>query len=263
MSENPSLSGPLSYTVRGSGPAVVLLHAFPLNGEMWRAQAAALEEQYRVLAPDLPGFGGSPHPPAVPDMDYYAEQVRDTLDRLELEQVVLGGLSMGGYVAFACMRLFPERVSALVLANTHAAPDSEEVRENRTRLIRAVAEGGLDALVEAQMPRLLSERTLNEEPETVAFVEEMIRSGSPAGAVAALSAMRERPDSTPLLDQITVPALVIGGELDPITTPEVTGALAASLPDARHAVISGVSHLSNLEAPERFNALLKGFLRGV
>jgi pimeloyl-ACP methyl ester carboxylesterase len=96
-----------------------------------------------VVAPDFPGFGRSPRTPAQPDVRYYAEGVRNLLDRLGLERVVLGGVSMGGYVAFECMRLFPERVSALVLANTRPDPDSEEARETRNEMALRVAQEGV------------------------------------------------------------------------------------------------------------------------
>src|SRR5215203_7214226 len=123
----------ISYRDLGEGPGdpVVLLHAFPLNGRMFEPQMEVLSEEHRVVAPDYPGFGRSPRTPAQPDVRYYAEAVRRLLDRLGIERVVLGGVSMGGYVAFGCLRLFPERVSGLVLANTRPEPDSEEMRENR------------------------------------------------------------------------------------------------------------------------------------
>ena len=148
-------SGPLAYAeawggARGDGAAdpVVLLHAFPLNNKMWSSQMEAVsgEGGRRVILPDYPGFGRSPRPPAQPDVRFYAERVGELLDALELERVVLGGLSMGGYVAFACLRLFPERVSALLLANTRPDPDNEEARESRREVAKKVAEGGVDVL---------------------------------------------------------------------------------------------------------------------
>src|ERR671916_351720 len=127
----------------GTGDPVVLLHAFPLNGRMFEPQMRAVAETRRLVAPDFPGFGRSPRTPAQPDVHYYAEGVRSLLDRLHLERVILGGVSMGGYVTFECMRLFPERVTALVLANTRPEPDSEEIRENRTETAPRVADEGV------------------------------------------------------------------------------------------------------------------------
>ncbi len=252
----------MSYREFGEGPGdpVLLLHAFPLDSRMFEPQAGALAELRRLITPDYPGFGRSPRAPAQPDMRYYAEGVRGLLDRLELERVVLGGVSMGGYVAFECLRLFPERISGLVLANTRPEPDSEEMRENRKEMARRVAEEGVGVLIELQMERLLARNTLEKDEEVVKKVRAMILESNPSGVVAALGALRERPDSTPLLGKIGVPTLVVGGEEDAISSPEVMGEMAAKIPDSRHVILPGAGHLSNLEAPEGFNAALRGFL---
>lgn len=251
----------------GSGDPLVLLHAFPLNGRMFEPQMAAFSGDRpggrRVVAPDLPGFGRSPRTPAQPDVRYYAEGVRSLLDRLGLERVVLGGVSMGGYVAFECMRLFPERVSALVLANTRPDSDSEEARETRKEMALRVAQEGVGVLAEIQMERLLAPATLQNDEELVERVRAMILENSPDGAVAALGAMRERPDSTPLLAEIGVPTLVVGGEEDAISSPEVMSRMADQIPNSRHVSLTRAGHLSNLEAPEQFNAALKEFLEGI
>ncbi|HEX2729709.1 MAG TPA: alpha/beta hydrolase [Rubrobacteraceae bacterium] len=263
MSGYRAANGLMAYRKygEGSGDTVVLLHAFPLNSRMWLPQAEALAANRRVITPDYPGFGRSPGSPAQPDVGYYAKCVRGLLDRLGLEKVVLGGLSMGGYVAFECMRQFPERVSALILANTRPDPDSEEIRESRREMCRRVAGEGVEVLVELQMQRLLAESTLQDDEATVELVRGMILESNPNGVVAALTAMRERPDSNPLLPQISVPALVIGGAEDNISSPEIMGAMAAKIPDSRHVVLEGAGHLSNLEAPLEFNAALEDFLK--
>jgi 3-oxoadipate enol-lactonase len=191
---------------------------------------------------------------------YYAEAVRRLLDRLGIERVVLGGVSMGGYVAFGCLRLFPERVSGLILSNTRPEPDSEEMRENRKNMARRVAEEGVEVLIELQMERLLARDTLENDEAVVEKVRAMIFESSPNGVVAALGAMRDRPDSTPLLESIEVPTLVIGGEEDGISSPEVMGAMAEKIPNSRHVTLARAGHLSNLETPEGFNAALKEFL---
>lgn len=242
----------------GEGDPLVLLHAFPLNGRMFEGQIEVFSGSRRVIAPDYPGFGRSPRTPAQPDIRYYAEGVRGLLDRLHLGRVVLGGVSMGGYVAFECMRLFPDRVTGLILANTRPDPDSEEIRESRNEMALRVAQEGVEVLAELQMERLLAPEAMRDD-ELVENVRAMILENSPDGAVAALSAMRERPDSTPLLGGIDVPTLVIGGEEDDISSPEVMGAMAAKIPGARHVTMPQTGHLSNLEAPEMFNATLDEF----
>ena len=254
----------MSYRDLGEGPGdpLVLLHAFPLNGRMFEPQMMVFSGDRRVVAADYPGFGRSPRTPAQPDVHYYAEGVRDLLDRLHFERVVLGGVSMGGYVAFECMRLFPERISALVLANTRPEPDPVEMREVRNEMALSVAREGVEVLVELQMERLLGPESLQDEG-LVEKVRAIILENSPDGTVAALGAMRERPDSRPLLGKIDVPTLVVGGEEDDISSPEVMGAMAAEIPGATHLTIPSVAHLSNLEAPEQFNAALDDFLKGL
>jgi 3-oxoadipate enol-lactonase len=265
MPEYRTSGGLMSYGDRGEGPGdpLVLLHGFPLNRKMWAPQVEAFSAERRVVTPDYPGFGSSPRPCAQPDVRYYAEGTGKLLDKLGLDRVVLGGLSMGGYVAFACMRLFPERVSALLLANTRPEPDAEDVRETRRELARRVAEEGVGILPDLQMERLLAPDTLQSNGDLVEFVRAVILESSPDGVVAALGAMRDRPDSTALLGKISVSTLVVSGAEDTLSTPEVMGEMAGKIPDARHHTISGVGHLSNLEAPDEFNSALRGFLEEV
>jgi 3-oxoadipate enol-lactonase len=262
MPDSRLSGGMMSYREFGEEPGgpVILLHAFPLDSRMFEPQTEVLAAIRRLITPDYPGFGRSPRVPAQPDVRYYAEGVRGLLDRLGLERIVLGGVSMGGYVAFECLRLFPQRISGLILANTRPEPDSEEMRENRKKMARRVAEEGAEILIELQMPRLLAPSTLENNERVVEKVRTMILESNPNGIVAALGAMRERPDSTPLLGKIEVPTLVIGGEEDEICTPEVMGAMAEKIPDSRHVTLPGAGHLSNLEAPEGFNAALKELL---
>jgi 3-oxoadipate enol-lactonase len=252
----------MAYGERGEGlkDPMVLLHAFPLNSRMWAPQMEVIAESRRVIAPDYPGFGFSPHPPAQPDVRYYAERVRELLDKLRLKRVVLGGLSMGGYVAFAALRLFPERISGLLLANTRPEPDSEDTREARRETARRVAEEGVEVLPKLQMERLLSPHTLENKRDVTEFVRDMILESSPDGVVAALGALRVRPDSTDLLGKINVPTLVVGGAEDTLATPEIMDEMAEKIHDSRHLTLSKAGHLSNLEAREEFNAALKDFL---
>jgi pimeloyl-ACP methyl ester carboxylesterase len=253
----------------GGGDPLVLLHAFPLNRTMWSPQVEALTSgsgtKYarRVITPDYPGFGRSPRPQAQPDVRYYAEGLLGLLDDLHLDKVVLGGISMGGYVAFEAWRLFPERISALVLADTRPDGDPEEAKESRNEVARKVAEGGVEVLPDIQLRRLLSKNTLREKKDVVEQVRGLMLESSPDGVVAALAAMRERPDSTDLLPEISVPVLVIGGEDDDLCPPEVMAAMAERMPDARHVTLTGAGHLSNLEDPDGFNAALGEFLAGL
>lgn len=256
--DRSSASVAMSYRDLGEGDKdpLLLLHAFPLNGEMFEPQLEAFSGDRRVIAPDLPGFGRSPRTPAQPDMRYYADKVGDLLDRLGVDRVVLGGVSMGGYVAFGCLEAFPERISGLILADTRPDPDSEEARASRKDAAFRVAGEGVGVLADLQMERLLSPDTRSANPGLVEKVRSLILEATPDGALAALGAMRERRDSTPLLAGISVPTLVIGGEEDNVSPPQVMAEMAEKIPDARHVTLPEAGHLSNLEAPEGFNAAL-------
>jgi 3-oxoadipate enol-lactonase len=251
------------YTDAGAGePAVVLLHAFPLHSGMWAPQVEALAAGRRVVAPDLLGFGRSDTPESMYryTMLGYADLVAGLLDHLGLGQVVLGGLSMGGYVAFAFLRQYPERVRALVLADTRAAADTTLVFERRTDQQDQVARIGTAALVETLLAGLLAERTRAERPALVEEVRGLMAANPPAGYIGALEAMKHRPDATAELATITVPTLVMVGDDDTLSPPEVARDMHERIAGSELAVLPGAGHLSNLEAPAEFNAALAGFL---
>jgi len=245
----------------GPGPPLVLLHAFPLHSAMWAPQLEALSSTRRVIAPDLLGFGGSDAPDSLfrYTMLGYADLVAGLLDRLGLDRVVLGGLSMGGYVAFAFMRQYADRVAGLILADTRAGPDTAEAFERRTDQQDQVARIGTTALVEVLLAGLLCDHTRTHRLELVEQVRRLMANPA-AGYIGALEAMKHRPDATPELAGITVPTLVVVGEEDALSPPEVARAMQEGIADARLAVLPRAGHLSNLEAPEEFNAAVSDLL---
>ncbi len=251
----------MKWEEAGEGPAVVLLHAFPLDHAMWRPQLANLGDVCRLIVPDLPGFGGSAGFDGPPALERMADEVAALLDALGLrEPVVLGGLSMGGYVALAFARKYPGRLRGLVLADTRAEADTAEGRANRDKLIAfAESHTALD-VVDQMMPKLVGSVTLAARPAVVEEIRRIAAAQSPAGVVGALRAMRDRPDSTPVLADVRVPTLVITGTDDKLIPLATAEALAARIPLATLATIADAGHLSNLEAPERFNAALRSFL---
>ena len=226
---------------------------------MWDAERAALAQSRRVVVPDLRGFGrsGALAPPA--SLEEHADDVMRVLDRLGIERATVAGLSMGGYIAFALVRRHPQRVSRLILADTRAAADSPEGRRGRDENIALVARDGVAPLVERLLPKLLSAQATR---EVVARVRALGERQPAAGVMSALAAMRDRPDSTPLLASIAVPVLVIVGEADSISPPAEAQAIAAALPHGELAVIAGAGHLANLESPATFMAALLRWLDG-
>jgi 3-oxoadipate enol-lactonase len=245
----------LTYRDQGSGPVVVLIHAFPLDSSMWDGQIAALSARYRVVAPDLPGFGGSDVQEGL-TVDAAADAVAEVLDRLGADgPVFVGGLSMGGYVALAFGRLYPQRVHGLILADTKADPDDEAARAKRDDAIRKVQDHGVSALVENMLPNLIhAGGSVGEKVRAIANRQ------SAAGVSAALRALRDRPDARPALPHMAAPVLVIVGEHDAVTPPEKAEELAAGLSNARLVRIPAAGHLSNLDDPDMFNAAVTTFL---
>jgi pimeloyl-ACP methyl ester carboxylesterase len=251
----------LAYREAGSGPPLVLLHAFPLSSTMWLEQRDGLASECRVITPDQRGFGGSPLGQDPPSLDTAADDIAELLDRLELEQVVLGGLSMGGYVAMALLRRHPERVAALILADTKASADPDAATANRERIAAAVeSDESSTVLVDEVLPALLGTTTTSSRPLVSGRVRGLVQT-APAAAVAwAQRAMAQRPDSFDTLRAFDRPALVIVGHEDVLSPPADGEAMAEALPRGRLVVMPEAGHLTAVETPEAFNAQVAGFL---
>lgn len=233
---------------------LVLLHAYPLDARMWDSVRAPLSERTRLITPDQRGLGRTPLPEggtAAPSLDHAARDVVALLDRLELDKVVVGGSSMGGYVAMALLRLAPERIGGLAFIGTKATADTPEARENRLNVARrAETEGTAGWLADEMVPTLLGETTRRRRPEVVERVREIVDGQPPAGVAWAQRAMAARPDSTDVLRTVDVPTVVVAGEEDAVMPPEVLRDLADTVPNAELVVVPEAGHLIPLEAPE-------------
>jgi pimeloyl-ACP methyl ester carboxylesterase len=254
-------------------PPLVLLHAFPLSAQMWAAQREALADSYAVFTPDQRGFGGrplgegvasssgSPLGDATPSLDVVADDVAALLDAEGLDRVVLGGLSMGGYVAMAFLRRFADRVAALVLADTKAGADTEAARQNRERIARTVlAERAPRVLLDDVLPGLVGATTASSRPQVLERVRVQVEAAPPDAVAWAQRAMANRPDSFDTLRAAGVPALVVVGTEDRLTTVDDARAMVEALPAGRLLTIAGAGHLSAMEDPTEFTAILRGFL---
>lgn len=250
----------LAHREAGSGTPLVLLHAFPLSSAMWLEQRELLGSRCRVITPDQRGFGGSELGSDEPSLAECADDVLALLDGLGLDRVVLGGLSMGGYVAMELLRRAPERVSALLLADTKASADAPEAREGRLRTAEAVERDGTDALAETMLPVLLGATTLATRAAVAGRVRGLV-AAAPAPAVAwASRAMAARPDSFEVLRATDVPALVVVGEEDALSPVAQAQEMVDALPQGRLAVLPGAGHLTAVEDPAAFAAAVGGFL---
>jgi pimeloyl-ACP methyl ester carboxylesterase len=241
----------------GASVPLVLIHGFPLDRTVWTAQAKGLGGVARVIAPDLRGFGGTALPAGPVSMDTYAADVAALLDALDVGRAVVGGVSMGGYVAFAFRRLFPDRVRALVLVDTRPGPDSADGRKARDDMAVLARSAGAGAVAAKMLPKMVGSGAA---PGYGQSLSDLMSRQPVAGIVAALGAMRDRVDSTPDLARIAVPTLVVSGAEDALVPPSEAEAMVKAIRGARLALVPGAGHLSNFEAPAVFNEAVRTFL---
>ena len=236
--------------------ALVLIHAFPLSGAMWEHERRSLRDAADpIIAPSLPGFGGTAVPRGDASMDDYADSVIAAMDAARVERAAVAGISMGGYVAFALWRRHRERIERLFLADTRAEADTDEARDRRLRLAELVRERGIEALLKAP-PQWLRKGSPHWDP-----LLKMIRGQAPEGVAQGSIAMAHRPDSRPDLPTIDVPTAVVVGEEDSITPLEMSRTISDAIAGATLSVIPGAGHIANIEAPTAFEAALRTWLR--
>lgn len=234
---------------------ILWIHGFPLSPAIFDDQRAIAG--VRHLVPALPGFDGTQAPDGEWSIDDYARHVLAELDRHGIERATFAGLSMGGYIAFAALRLAKDRVKRLILIDTRETPDDEEGRKGRFATIEKVRAEGTAPVVESMLPKML---TAAAPAATTQRVREIMESASPDGVIAALRAMAGRSDASPMLPGIDVPTLILVGEADPITPPKDAERMAAAIPGARLVRIPEAAHLSNMEQPEQFNRAVADFM---
>jgi pimeloyl-ACP methyl ester carboxylesterase len=254
----------LHHTVHGppEGPALVLLHGFPLSREMWRHQVDAFSRAgWRVIVPDLRGHGRTPVGNGATSIGEMAGDVARLVRTLSLSGFALGGFSMGGYIALQVARDMPERVRGLALVCTRAGPDTDEARKARVELAARVRREGVRVVADAMLPKMLTEATRRERPELAAEVHGMMMRTPQEGAAQALLAMAERPDQRPHLGELRMPALVVAAAEDPVMPMESAHRLSKGLPHAKLEVVPHAAHLAPMERPEAVNAALLAWLK--
>lgn len=231
----------------GKGPAVIVVHGFPLDGAMWSGVARALSSQFHVLKPDLPGRGNS-EALAPTSVEGHADFLETILGQLE-GPVGIAGFSFGGYIALALLRRRPEKVRGLALVDTRASADDAAGKAKRDETIAAVRANGVAPLVESMPAKLLSPESLKR-ADLLERVRRIISRQKPETVEADLVAMRDRPDSNPFLTEIAVPTVVVVGDRDVLTPPADSEAMAAAIPSARLIVVPGAGHLTPMERPK-------------
>lgn len=235
----------LAYDRRGKGTPMVLLHGFPLDHHLWDGVVPLLEDQFDLIVPDLRGFGGSSTVDSFYSMEDYASDVAALLDHLGIPKAAIVGHSMGGYVALAFARLFPDRVSGLGLVSSQVLDDAPERKEGRYKSAAEVADKGISSVVETMAPKFTSDTRLQE------YARTSMEKQQPAAYIGALKAMAERVDSTPLLSTISYPVVLIHGDADSLIPVDRAREVKASFPQSHFVEIRGAGHIPMMEAKEQ------------
>lgn len=241
----------LAYARRGKGTPLVLVHGFPLDHQLWDELVPLLEDSFDLILPDLRGFGASSTVDSFYAMEDYASDLAGLLDELGIQKTAIAGHSMGGYVALAFARLFPERVHGLGLISSQVLADSEERKQGRYKSAAEVAEHGISSVVETMTPKFTSDARLQ------AFARESMEKQQPAAYISALKAMAERVDSTLLLSAFNFPIVVVHGDADSLIPIDRAREVKAALPQAHLVEISGAGHMPMMEAKEETAEALK------
>jgi pimeloyl-ACP methyl ester carboxylesterase len=249
----------LYYHESGKGIPLVLLHGFPLDHRVWQAQVHDLAAVSRVITPDLRGFGKSINNSTF-TLQGLAEDLYVLLSQIHALPCVLGGLSMGGYVALAYQRQYASTLRGLILIDTRAASDDPETRAGRDIMIELARAGGSSAVAEKMMPRMLAPATAQSNPAVASELRAIMESCPAQTIQHALAAMRDRPDSRPALTRIAAPTLIIVGDSDVITPPAAAEEMHKSVASSTLSVITGAGHMSPMEQPQQVSRAIKHFL---
>jgi 3-oxoadipate enol-lactonase len=252
----------MSYEEQGSGTPLLLVHGFPLSRKMWAPQVDGLSDSARVIAPDLRGFGGSGYTRGPYSMDLLAGDLHEFLNEIDVrEPVILGGLSMGGYISFAFCRLYPERVAGLLLAATRSAPDNEQGKVRREEMAAIALEASPKPVIEDMLQKLMSPKTYREKPDLVQSVRDIMEDVSPEGMAGALLGMKDRIDSRETLQKFNKPALVVHGQDDQLVPVDEARSMADALPNGRLEIFESAGHMVNMEQQAKFNKAVEEFLK--
>ncbi len=249
----------IHYIEKGQGKPVVLMHGFPLDGRVWAGVADRLAEAYRVIVPDLHGFGQS-RASRPSSMHSMVEDMRGLCQRINALPAAVAGLSMGGYILLHWCRNCPTDLDAVILVDTKADADTSEGKQGRDKMIEMARTGGAKDVADAMMPKMLAPAVLSHDSALVKQLRDIMESQSPQAIEWALAAMRDRDDSNPELANIADPTLLIFGEHDSLTPPAVGEKMQAAIPRAELKVIPGAGHMTPMEKPQEVADAIRAFL---
>ena len=244
-------------------PPLVLIHGFPFSHEMWHPQVTAFSETYWVIEYDLRGHGRSSAGDGQYPFEFFVDDLISLLDHLKIKKAILCGLSMGGYIALRAVERNPERVLALILADTQAKADSNAAKLKRAAAVRVIKTGGVKPYAKEFLKTVFTQQSLAAKSESVVGIQKIIESNSAIGICGALIALATRTDTVPSLSAIQIPTLILVGEQDTLTPISAAEEMHDRIIGSELHVIKHAAHLSNMENPDEFNGHVKEFLRRV
>ncbi len=251
----------LSFVDSGKGTPLLLVHGFPLDHSMWNGQIETLSARHRVIAPDLRGFGQSGVSDGMVTMEQFADDLAALIDFLGIDQAVLCGLSMGGYIALEFWRKYVKRLRALILCDTRAVNDTPESAANRFVVAEKVLREGSNTVADTMIPKLFAPITLQNQPHLIDSIRRVIGRTDPRGIAAAARGMAQRTDFTAELSRIGCPAFVIVGQSDAISPVAEMQAISKAVPNAEFQIIPQAGHMAPLEQPQAVNAAIERFIQ--
>ncbi len=241
-------------------PVIILIHGFPLNKSMWHKQIGELKENFRVIAYDIRGHGNSHSGEESFSIELFVSDLLSLMDTLKVEEAIICGFSMGGYIALNAIVNHSERFSALVLCDTNCKADTPEAKEKRMKAIESIKDKGLEEYANASLKKLFAPLSFSKHKDEIAIVKEMIMKTSKKSIYKALHALAERSETCTKLQEIKVPVLIMVGKEDEITPPDVAQFMHEKIKGSTIHIIEHAGHVSNMENPKEFNIQLNDFL---
>ncbi len=244
-------------------PVIIFIHGFPFNKSMWNLQVEALKEEYRVIRYDIRGHGRSDSGNEVFTIELFVNDLISFMDTLNIDNAILCGLSMGGYIALNAMEKYHERFDALILSDTQCIADTQEAKEKRFKAIESIREKGVEKYADDSIKNLFADESFNTRKKEIIDVRDMIVNTSEQSLFNTLLALSVRKDTCNILPEIKIPVLIIVGKEDKITPPSAAMMLNEKIKDSILKILENAGHLSNLENPGEFNLQLKRFVASV
>ncbi|HEY3249520.1 MAG TPA: alpha/beta fold hydrolase [Ignavibacteria bacterium] len=243
--------------------AIVFIHAFPFCNRMWDKQVEALQKSFRVVTPDLRGFGYSEPGDGIFTIDTHVSDLISIIDSLQLEKPIVCGLSMGGYIVLRAMELYQPKFRAAILADTKAEADTNPFKVKRFEQIQMIRNGQRESFTENFVKAALSEKNYTEKLELVELLKKMVSWQKDQAIMSGLLTMAARTDTTDSLEKVELPLLIIAGKDDRLTPPEYSKIIYGKTKNSEIAIIPDSGHLPNLENPDEFNKAVSNFVKSI